>query len=213
MDQIFMISGLVKACAHLQMHTQTVRTLWERFTLGASTLELYPCSELRFVIGDPNVPVLEEGKEYALCADCNGCAVVGKDMGGLTRGFFVVLMKLEPQKDGHIIRRICQQSDYLLKKRMIHICVFPENDLYFIKKLIWLAALCQYTHVVIEFWGMLRYDCLKVLAWPHAFTKAEAGELIRECRELGMEPVPMFNHFGHATASRLCYGKHVLLDQ
>lgn len=96
---------------------------------------------------------------------------------------------------------------------MIHICVFPENDLYFIKKLIRLAVLCQYTHIVIEFWGMLRYDRLKELAWPHAFTKAEAGELIRECRELGMEPVPMFNHLGHATGSRLCYGKHVVLDQ
>ena len=60
---------------------------------------------------------------------------------------------------------------------------------------------------------MLRYDCLKELSCPHAFSKEEAGELIRECRELGMEPVPMFDQLGHATASRLCYGKHVLLDQ
>jgi hypothetical protein len=96
---------------------------------------------------------------------------------------------------------------------MIHICVFPENDLYFIKKLIRLSALCQYTHIVIEFWGMLQYDCLKELAWPHAFTKAQAQELIDECRELGIEPIPMFNMFGHATGSRECYGKHVVLDQ
>lgn len=96
---------------------------------------------------------------------------------------------------------------------MIHICVFPEDDLLFIKKLIRVAALCQYTHVVIEFWGMLRYDCLKELAWPCAFTKDQAREVIRECRELGIEPIPMFNQLGHATASRLWYGKHVVLDQ
>ena len=161
----------------------------------------------------PRIPVLEEDLEYAIFVNEKGCAVVGRDISGLMRGYFDLLMKLKPHEGKYILCHTCRQSNYLLKNRMIHICVFPENDLYFIKKLIRLAALCQYTHIVIEFWGMLRYDRLKELAWPHAFTKAEAGELIRECRELGMEPVPMFNHLGHATGSRLCYGKHVVLDQ
>ena len=60
---------------------------------------------------------------------------------------------------------------------------------------------------------MLQYDCLKELAWPHAFTKEQAKELIDEARNFGVEAVPMFNMFGHATASRCCYGKHVVLDQ
>ena len=213
LDQFFRLSNSVKAVAYHGMQSQTVSTLWERFTLGECVLELAPCGDFRFVIGEPQLPVLEEGREYALSVDPNGCAVVGKDFGGLMRGFFVLLMKLEPQDGGYVIRGTCAQSDYLLANRMIHICVFPENDLYFIMKMVRLAALCQYTHVVIEFWGMLRYDCMKELSWPHAFTKAEAGELIRQCRELGMEPVPMFNQLGHATASRLCYGKHVVLDQ
>jgi len=54
---------------------------------------------------------------------------------------------------------------------------------------------------------------MPALSWPQAFTKETAGELIRECRELGIEPIPMFNQLGHATASRMCYGKHVVLDQ
>ena len=112
-----------------------------------------------------------------------------------------------------MVKAVTEESDYKIKNRMIHICVFPENDLYFIKKLIRLSALCQYTHIVIEFWGMLQYDCLKELAWPHAFTKDDVRELIRECRELGIEPVPMCNQLGHASASRACYGKHVVLDQ
>ena len=213
LKQFYQLSNSIKAVAHRQMQSQTVRNLWDRFTQGQTVIEFLPCDANFFRIGEPRMPVLEQDKEYALSVDENGCAVVGRDFGGLMRGFFVLLMKLEPYEGKYILRCACHQSSYVLKNRMIHICVFPENDLYFIKKLIRFAALCQYTHIVIEFWGMLRYDCLKELAWPHAFTKAEAGELIRECRELGMEPVPMFNQLGHATASRLRYGKHVVLDQ
>ena len=57
------------------------------------------------------------------------------------------------------------------------------------------------------------FSLYKELAWPHAFTKEQAKELIKEARELGLDPIPMFNMFGHATASRLCYGKHVVLEQ
>ncbi len=31
--------------------------------------------------------------------------------------------------------------------------------------------------------------------------------------ELGIEIIPMFNHLGHASASRVMHGKHVVLDQ
>jgi hypothetical protein len=128
-------------------------------------------------------------------------------------GFMAMLMKIEYTDGALYIAYAEEESRYIIKNRMIHICVFPENDLYFIKKLIRLSALCQYTHIVIEFWGMLKYDCLDELSWSHAFTKDEARELITECRDLGIEPVPMFNQLGHATASRLCYGKHVVLDR
>ena len=60
---------------------------------------------------------------------------------------------------------------------------------------------------------MLKYDCLKELAWECAFTKEQAKELITEAKELGIKPIPMFNQLGHATASRLSFGKHVVLDQ
>lgn len=122
-------------------------------------------------------------------------------------------MKIEYQNRELFIKEVFEESDYKIKNRMVHICVFPENDLYFIKKLIRLSAVCQYTHIVIEFWGTLKYDCLKELSWPQAFTKEEAKELIKECRELGIKPIPMFNQLGHASASRECYGKHVVLDQ
>jgi len=195
------------------MMQETTKKLWNSFCLTESDLTLSPGTPNTFMIGQPERISLPEDKEYALSVSEKGIYVIGKDYGGLMRGFFVLLMKIEQQGAGFRIPCTREESNYLLKNRMIHICVFPENDLYFIKKLIRLSALCQYTHIIIEFWGMLRYDCLRELSWPHAFTKDEARELIRECRELGIEPIPMFNQLGHATASRMCYGKHVVLDQ
>lgn len=209
----FVFSGNVQAVADPQMNNPTVRTLWERFCLGDSVLALETGTPLTFRIGEVELPTLSQGKEYALRVTETGAAIVGKDSGGLIRGFCSLLMKINCQQKELTIAPVEEESQYRIQNRMLHICIFPENDLYFIKKLIRLAGLCQYTHIVIEFWGMLRYDCLKELAWPQAFTKDQSRELIRECRELGMEPIPMFNQLGHATACRVKYGKHVVLDQ
>ena len=73
--------------------------------------------------------------------------------------------------------------------------------------------LLQYTHIIIEFWGMLKFDCMKELSWSHGFKKEQILPLIREANDLGLEIIPMFNHWGHASASRVMHGKHVVLDQ
>ncbi len=213
MNTFYTLAMKTTALAYTKMNNGTVKKLWKSFCLTEGELTVIPCEEFVFRIGDTPIPDLPTGKEYALCVDSRGVSVVGWDYGGLMRGFFALLMKIEQQDGAFVLAHTQQQSDYILQNRMIHICVFPENDLYFIKKLIRLSALCQYTHIVIEFWGMLAYNCLQELSWPHAFTKAEAKDLIRECREMGIEPIPMFNQLGHATACRLCYGKHVVLDQ
>ena len=209
----FIISSSITAVADPQMDNSTVRTLWSRFCLDDSTLSFEPGTSLTFRMGDAELPTLDNGKEYALRVTETGAAVVGKDYGGLMRGFCSLLMKVNCQQKALTVAPVEEESQYRIQNRMLHICIFPENDLYFIKKLIRLAGLCQYTHIVIEFWGMLQFDCMKELAWPQAFTKDEARELIQECRELGMEPIPMFNQLGHATACRVKYGKHVVLDQ
>ena len=213
MNTWYLLPTFVDAVCNKKMMNDSVRQLWKRFTLDAAELSLQACDEMIFRIGATILPELAAGDEYALRIDSLGAAVVGRDYGGLMRGFAVLLMQIEFDGLQPQLKHAELHGVYRIARRMIHICVFPENDLYFIKKLVRLAALCQYTHIVIEFWGMLRYDCLRELSWPHAFTKAEAAEIIRECRELGIEPVPMYNMLGHATASRVCYGKHVVLDQ
>lgn len=213
MKSYLLLDSKQTAVADQGMDNKTVKKLWNSFTLTTGEICFEKGEKFTFRLGNTQLPILSEGKEYVLKVDDNGAAIVGKNYGGLMRGYMSLLMKIEQDKTDLIIRAATEESDYKIRNRMIHICVFPENDLYFIKKLIRLAGLCQYTHIVIEFWGMLRYGCLKELAWPHAFTKSQVKELIDECRELGMEPIPMFNQLGHATASRGGYGKHVVLDQ
>lgn len=213
MNDFLLGENTVSATADSRMHNETVKKLWNSFTLTTGEIRLKKGADFTFCIGNAQLPTLPDRKEYALSVTETGIAIVGKDYGGLMRGFMSLLMKIEYADNDLKIKAVTEESRYKTANRMIHICVFPENDLYFIKKLIRLAGLCQYTHIVIEFWGMIRYDCMKELAWPHAFTKEQVKELVAECRELGIEPIPMFNQLGHATASRSCFGKHVVLDQ
>jgi len=212
MERYYLLDPKITATAHPQMDNPTVHKLWNSFCLTDGELTLQPGDAWSFRIGNAPQITLPDGKEYILSVTEQGICVLGKDYGGLMRGFMSLLMKIE--YDGTFrIQTVTEESAYVTENRMIHICIFPENDFYFIQKLIRLAAVCQYTHIIIEFWGMLQYDCLKELSWPHAFTKEQAKMLIRECRELGIEPIPMSNQLGHATASRSIYGKHVVLDQ
>ncbi len=213
MNKKFLIDNKVIAYTDEKMNNETVKKLWKGFTLSISEIEIKKGNANTFIIGSTTIPILNKDKEYALRVDQNGIAIVGRDYQGLMQGFKSLLMKIQYESALLSIKSTTEESQYTIKNRMIHICVFPENDLYFIKKQIRFAALCQYTHIVIEFWGMFKYDCLKELAWPQAFTKEQVKELVNECYELGIEPVPMFNQLGHASASRLWYGKHVVLDQ
>lgn len=213
MNHDFYFGEKAAAQAHPSLINDTTRRLWRSFSFCRSELLFSDTDDFVFLIGTPPLPALECEKEYALRVTERGAAVVGRDEGGLMRGFMRLLMMIVCEGGNLRIPATEEQSDYAVKNRMLHLCVFPENDLYFIKKLIRLAGMCQYTHVVLEFWGTLKYDCMKELAWPNARSKEEARELIREIRSFGMEPVPMFNHLGHASASRVRSGKHVVLDQ
>lgn len=96
---------------------------------------------------------------------------------------------------------------------MIHICVFPDTELYFLHKILRMCVVLKYTHIVLEFWGMLKLDAMKELSWDIAFTKSEIKPIIDEVVDAGVEIIPMFNHWGHAAQSRAIHGRHVVLDQ
>lgn len=215
---MFYFNEKITALADVKMNNATVKNLWKGFCFTAGDIEIQKGEQLTFKIGDTVIPELKNGEEFAVRVDSDGAAVRGKDYSGLMRGFCTLLMKIQPcclEKGSERFSLPTDEfkSEYSIKSRMIHICIFPESDLYFIKKCVRLAGVLGFTHIVLEFWGMLEYACMKELAWPNAFSKEEISEVITEIRDFGMEPVPMFNQLGHATASRVCYGKHVVLDQ
>ena len=219
MDKTYFAFGAVlAAAADPRLNNETIRTLWKGFCFQAGTLELTPGAENTFVAGAAALPCVPEGTEFALRVTPEGVAVAGRDYSGLVHGLMALMQRIEAVEldEGAEAFRIeaCElESAYGIKTRMIHFCIFPETTKDFMTKCVRLAGAMQYTHVCLEFWGMLRYDCLASLAWPCAWGKDFVRGLVREIREMGMEPVPMINHLGHASSSRQIGGKHVVLDQ
>lgn len=213
----FSFSKKLIACADPRIDRDMTVALLEGFCFRTCTLELREGRENTFLIGAPrSLPQIPDGSEYSLLADDGGVAIVGRDCASLMRGYMAFLLKIEPVSGVHGVFTVSptlECSAFTVQNRMIHLCVFPETSYLFLKKLVRLCGVLQYTHVVLEFWGMLQFDCEPTLAWPMAFTKEQAREVIGEIRALGMEPIPMFNHLGHASACRVNAGKHVVLDQ
>ena len=144
-----------------------------------------------------------------------GIRIVGADPAAMARGFITMLERIEYDRPSNSLRIPCGRVEERphMAFRTVHLCLFPETSLRFVKKCIRACGIAKYSHIVLEFWGMLKLDCMAELAWPFAHTKEEIRPLIEEARTLGMEIIPMFNHLGHASANRELYGKHVVLDQ
>lgn len=193
---------------------------WKNFSLGLATLELrteaaLPPNSFRLAGGAP-VP-LPAGARTALEIGEEGAFGVGASERDLKHAWFSLLQVMvcgRGASAGSVLLPALSLRDRpKLGFRGLHLCVFPETSLEFIGNMVDLAAFLKYSHVVIEFWGMLKYDCMKELAWPQAYTKEQVRPLLAKARRLGVEPIPMFNHWGHAAACRSNGGKHVVLDQ
>lgn len=199
---------------------EQMKFLWNRFTCTAGELTLCPCAASHALTIGTILPFpYSEGDGYALRADQNGVSITAPTDQGLYDGFKTLLQlicpdDLTPGRESFYISSAEVHDGGAIPFRSIHLCVFPETKLWTLEKAIRLAGLLKFTHVVLEFWGMLRYDCLPALAWQdRAFTKDEIRPLVRLANSLGMEVIPMANHLGHATASRVMAGRHVVLNQ
>ena len=94
MKNRYQLSTCMIAAADHRMNNETVKNLWRGFTLTCSVLTLQEGAENTFVLGSCEIPVLPEGKEYALSVTPEGAAVIGKDYSGLMRGYIALLMKI-----------------------------------------------------------------------------------------------------------------------
>lgn len=214
----FIFDNKVHVKADVKMNNYTAINLWKNFCANGSEIVFEEGIENTFIIGNVALPKITYEEDYAITVTVEGVAIKANNYQGLMRGFTHLLRKIEfvSLEDGEetlSIEAFTENKEYSLKRRMIHFCVFPETKIEYIKREIRFAGLLHFTHVCLEFWGMFKYDCLKELSWPNAYTKEQIKEIVKEIRELGMEPIPFFNHLGHASLSKSFNGKHVVLSQ
>jgi len=212
----FIFSGNLCAKAHGCLSTEIIKEFWHNFTYTYSSLEIEESPELIFSVGKAEKLALD-GSSYTINITPEGICVFAKSEEELKRGFMTLIDRFSATDDGEnnaVLAECCEIKESAeIANRMVHFCIFPETELWELQRFVRFCAALKYTHVVLEFWGMLKYDCMKELAWGHAFKKEEVAPIIKEARELGLEIIPMFNHWGHASAGRVMHGKHVVLDQ
>lgn len=198
-----------------------MQDLWRRFTFGAVDLAVTRDTALKageFSLAGGKPPQREPDATHALTVDASGIGASAADPAAMRHAWFTFLQLLDADDaaDGGLsftVPHVAIQDWPAMKFRGLHLCVFRETPPHMIERAIRLAAFFKFTHVALEFWGMLRLDALKELAWPEAWSKEDAGRLVAIARGMGLEVIPMFNSWGHAASSRIKYGRHVVLDQ
>ncbi len=225
--------GTYEFGGHLTMYTgpndplmiRTMQELWRNFTMGVGTLSVKThdcmppfCAVLSHDV-PADLPVADPDYAYTVHVTNKGFHLAARDATGLLHAFFTTLQlvlpsSLEAGQERFVAPHVMIQDRPALTFRGIHLCIFPETHLEIIEKAIKLAGFMKCTHVVLEFWGTLKFDALPELHWPgRSYAKDEIRPLIDLARGMGMQVVPFFNHLGHASLSRERFGRHVLLDQ
>ena len=213
----FVFSGEVHAVAHPCLNKEITKEFWHNFSFRSSSLTVSACDEYCFTVGNAEKCSLGDDA-YRVSIQTDGICICAKDEKSLLRGYMMLLDRFSAidLADGTTAVSVdcCRFGDPVsVGARMVHYCIFPETELWELKRFVRFCGALKYTHIVLEFWGMLKYDCMKELAWSHGFTKEEIRPIIAEAHDLGMEVIPMFNHWGHASAGRVLHAKHVVLDQ
>lgn len=214
---MFIFNQTTPARLYAPLCGDLVRELWNGFCCTCGELELTAADELCFRVGKPPEVTVAADRRYAIAVSEAGVLVRAHDAAGLMQGMLELMRLIKPlELEGDVRFGIpcgVRQDSADIGVRMAHLCVFPETPFDYLHKTVRLCAALHYTHLIIEFWGTFPFTCMPELAWPGVPTREQFRALADEIRLLGMEPVPMFNHLGHASASREMCGKHVVLDQ
>lgn len=212
----YLIPQHATATAHPCLNTGVIREFWNGFTHHVSTLQISEGTDFVFSIGNAKKLPLD-GYDYSISIEREGICLCAKDEKTLLSGFMTLLDRIQAvDLDGQLAAgaECCQIKDKpLVGVRMVHFCIFHNTELWELERFVRVCGALKYTHIILEFWGTLQYDCLKELSWPGTFTKEQIRPIIQTARDLGLEVIPMFNHWGHATGAGVTQGAHVVLDQ
>lgn len=208
----FVLSKKVTATANAVLDKPIFQRLWSGHCYTCSEITFQHTDDYTFSIGRAE-PLPLKGESYAIRVCPTGICVTADSARHLIDGFMTLLDMILPEK-GFAFTPCCSlRESAAVAFRSVHLCVFESTTLEELQKQLRLCGVLKYTHVFLEFWGMLRFDSLPELSWPEAYTKDEVRPLLQEAKDMGLELIPVFNHFGHATAGRVKHGKHVVLDQ
>lgn len=211
----FVFSGKTFAKANHCLNKDVIKEFWFGHTYRTGELEIEETNELVFVVGEAEALPLE-GYLYSINITEKGITLTAATETGLINGFMALIDRIKLVGfDGETLKIDCCEirEKAIIKNRMIHFCIFPETEIWELERYIRLCGALRYSHIVLEFWGMLKLETLKEMAWNFAFTKEQIKPLVQMAKDLGMEVIPMLNHWGHAPGSRVMHGKHVVLDQ
>ena len=108
----------------------------------------------------------------------------------------------------------CEISDEpAMPFRGVHLCIFPETELWDIEKQLRIAAYHKFNYAVIETWGIFPFESHPEFCFrDRRINKQEFRRLIELGRELGITLFPQLNILGHASGARCAIGKHAILD-
>lgn len=200
---------------------ERMKYLWSCFSKTASVLDirLLPSGGkfLKLCIGEPPVPN-STPDYYEILSDRHGVVLTAVNGKALTDGFTTLVqlicpVNLNEGREEFYISGTQISDSPAIGFRSIHLCLFPDSSLSTIEKAVHMAGLLKFTHIVLEFWGTLKYEAMPSLAWrERSFAKSDIKTIVKLARSYGMEVIPMLNHFGHASQSRSCYGRHSVLN-
>ena len=212
----FIFEKSLTAAAHPCLCKEIFSDLWKGFSYHLSSLQTTKTNEIVFCIGEA-MPLPRASHAYSISVTSNGICITAASEKDLILGFMTLIDRIytfDRGEDCLCAIDCCEILETpLFEDRMIHYCIFPGMELWEIERFVRLCGALRFSHIVLEFWGTLRYDCMKELSWNNAFEKDELRPIISLAHDLGIEIIPMLNHWGHATASRVIHGKHVVLDQ
>ena len=207
------VSGLTPS------QVERVQTLWYRFSCDACKLHVVPTEDgCQFVIGEAACD-LTDADRYAIHVDAAGVCVRAHEAAGLLDGIKTLVQLICPEelaegKEAFYISAADVHDAPAVSFRAVHLCIFPGSTLSSLEQAIHEAGFFKMTHVILEFWGVYPYRCLPELSWDgRHFDRKDFQRLVALARSYGMEVIPMVNHFGHATQSRSCNGRHVVLNK
>ena len=149
---------------------QQVKNLWHKFSCGVCELELTDSTDkYSFSVGKASCNP-QKDDYYALRVSSDGITVKGRDEKSLFDGITTLLQLICPDdlsvgNESLYISASEIHDSPAIPFRAVHLCVFPDTKLYNIEKAIHLAGFLKFTHVILEFWGTFRYECLPELSW------------------------------------------------